>query len=290
MSLNINQFGITTRQGQVDLTFPNNIITCQVGSSQVTALVAGQAVKLLDVAAGGVPNVVSLAANTNPSFGVVVSNIKDINYPAGARVEIGLAGTFIWLTAGAAIAAGAKLEFVYTTNKVITNAGTNPLFGYALDQATADGDLIRVGIINPQTSAITIADVAALQTTLDSKVQTAVVTASTAEINAGKTLVAGVTGKKIRVIGVVQRVVGNFAACTSVDVQSSNGTPVKVLVSAVAALTNGALLFPSSANVTPGAGFALDLGVNDGLVVANVGSAATTGTSIQYTVTYVQAA
>lgn len=284
MAINPNMFAMETVQGQIDLSFHSSVITCEVSSAQATALVAGQAVKLED-SAGGMPKVLALAANTDPSFGVVLRNLKDINFPALARVEVALAGSVVYMTAGGAIARGAKVEFVNSTLKVITAAGTNPVLGFALDKAAGDNSLVRVYILTPAvTSAETIADIAGLQDVLDVAVRTARVTATLAEINAGKVIVAGVAGKKIRVVGYAARVSGGFAATTSVDLQDESATKVTAL--GVAGLTNGAILQPSSANTTLGAGFAADLATGEDLVVANTGDPATTGTSIVFTVQY----
>lgn len=284
MAINPNMFAMETVQGQLDLSLISSVITCEVSASQAVALVAGQAVKLED-SAGGLPKVLALAGNTDPSFGVVLRNLKDMDYPANARVEVALASSTVYMTAGAAIARGAKVEFVNASKKVITAAGVNPVLGFALDKASNDGDLIRVYILTPATtSPETIADIAGLQDVLDVTVRTARVTATLAEINAGKTIVAGVAGKKIRVVGYVARVSGNFTTTTSVDLQDESATKVTAL--GVAGLTTGAILQPSSANTTLGAGFAADLATGEDLVVANVGTAAGGGTSITFTVQY----
>lgn len=287
----LNQFGMLPVAGQPDLQYGGSVITCQVVSTQVDPLVPGQAVKLANVA-GELPPVASLAANTEASFGVVLRNLKNINFPAQARVEIGMASTVVWMTAGAAIARGAKVEFDTLTNKVITNAGVNPVLGFALDKATANNQLVRIYILNPQVNATTIADIAGLQAALDAleegvltNVKQITVTATIAEINAGKDLIPAVVGKGIKVLNVYQSVTGAFATNASVDLQSATaGT--KVLVTAQAGLTNGAKLFPSSANVTTGAGFGEVLEAGQALKVVNVGTAATGGTSIKYTITY----
>ncbi len=293
MSLDINQFAQTPVQGMIDLSFQGSVISAQVGSAQATALVAGQAVKLATTA-GGVPKVIGLAANTDVSWGFVLRNLKDANFPAFAAVEIALQNTVVWMTAGAAITRGAKLEVVYTTNKVITNAGTNPVVGYAFDTASGDGALIRVYVLTQSyQSAQVIADIAGLQAALDvltagvlGDVKSARVVATLAEINAGKEIVAASTGKKIRVLDYTARVVGTFAATTSVDLQSGTSA-TKVTALGVAGLTTGALLQPSSSNTTLGAGFAADLETSENLKVVNTGTTATTGTSIAFTVTYV---
>ena len=120
-----------------------------------------------------------------------------------------------------------------------------------------------------------------------SKVQTLVNVVTLAEINAGKTLLAGVAGKTITVVGVDAKVSGNFAATTSVDLEDTNGTPVAIATAAVAALTDAAILDSTTANVTMGAGFLGALTAGEGIAVTNTGSAATTGTSITYKVDYV---
>jgi predicted RecA/RadA family phage recombinase len=289
MALNQNQFAQATVQGQMDLEFTGGgVISGQVYASEATALVAGQPIKMVD-SAGGVPKVTALTANTDATFAYVARNIKDQNFPAGAAVELAMNGSIMYMTSGAAIARGAKLENVYNTVKVITNAGTNPVCGVALDKATATDQLIRVLILTPVTSSQTIADIAGLQTALDARNQTVTVTCSLAELNAGKVLIAGVTGKKITVTGLTRRVTGNAAAATSVDVQS-DATSVKVFVDLIAALTTGAVIINKETNCTPGAGWAVELPVNEGVEAQSVGSALTTLTSIQYTVTYRQAA
>lgn len=285
MAQNINQFGQTPEQGDLDLTYGGEVITCQVASTQVVNLVAGQAVKLADVA-GGVPKVVALSGNTDVTFGFVVRNIKDVDFAAQDYLEIAIQGSVQYMTAGAAIARGATVEAVTSTNKVITAAGTNPIIGFALGKATADGELFRVYVLTPgYTSTGTIAAVSGLQTALNQRVQTARVTATLAELNAGKVLIAGTATKQIRVVDYTARVVGAFTTTTSADLQSET-TGTKVTALGVAGLTNGAVLQPASANTTIGAGFAADLEVGEGLKVVNTGSAAAGGTSITFTVSY----
>lgn len=169
MTITPNQFSMVTTQGDLDLQFQGSVATMQVSANQATALVAGQAVKLED-AAGSPPPVVALAANTDSSFGFVVRTLKDIEFDTLAAVEVAMAGSVMQMTTGAAIARGAKLEVVYTTNKVITNAGTNPVMGFALDKATGADELIRVYILTPSYGlAQTIADIAGLTAALAAK-------------------------------------------------------------------------------------------------------------------------
>lgn len=285
MTLDINQFKITPVQGEVDMGYLGSVVSAQVDSSQVANLVAGQPVRLVN-SAGGVPKVIALSANTQDTWGYIAYNLKNAEFEANQAVQVALQGTIMWMTAGAAIDRGAPVEVVYTTNKVIANAGTNPVAGYAYDKASGDGALIRVFILTPGFAlAQTIAEIAGLQTALDASVKTARVVCTLAEINAGKELVPATVGKSIRVVGLTRRVSGTAAVATSADVQSGS-TAVKVMVDLIAALTNGAVIINKETNCTPGAGWAADLPAGESLVVANVGSAMTTLTSITYTVSY----
>lgn len=277
-SLNINQFSQTTVQGQMDLEFAGSVIAAQADAAVVTSLVAGQAVKLATTA-GGVPKVIALGANTDQAFGFVARNIKDQNYPAGANLELAMFGSVMHMTAGGAITRGASVEVVVSSTKVITSGGTNPVVGFSLDKTLADGDLCRVFIQAP---------FSAVNAALSGSSKSVVVVATLAQINAGLTLIAGVAGQAITVTNYTARVAGAFATGTSVELESTNATPVAVSTIAEAALTNGAVLLPSSANTTLGAGYGVALGTADGLKVVNNGSAQTGGTSITFTISYIQ--
>lgn len=298
MTITSNMFAMKTTQGDLDLQYRGSVITCEVSASQATALVAGQAVKMED-SAGGLPKVLALAANTESSFGFVVRNLKDQSFAAKAAVEIAMQGSVMFMTASAAIARGAKLEVIYTTNKVKTNAGTNPVMGFAIDKAAGDGDLIRVYVLSPSyESSQVIADIAGLQTALDvltaaaaASVQNVSVTVTQAELNAGKTVIAGVTGKTITVIGMQCVTSGTYADGTATLIQSTNDTPVVVETLALAGMGAGYLnlLDAGDTNQTMGAGAGVPLGSGDGLKVIKSGSDFTGGTSQIFNITYKQA-
>jgi len=151
MVLNVNQFELESVQGAVDLSQAvGNILTCQVDVDESATLVAGEAVSIVD-SAGGIPKVEQMSADTVEPFGFIIRNLKDQNFPALARCEVAKVNTVVTMTAGAAIARGAKVEYDVSAIKVITSAGTNPICGEALDKAAADGDLIRVWITQPVT-------------------------------------------------------------------------------------------------------------------------------------------
>lgn len=273
----LNQFSQNVVLGQLDAqSRGGSIFSCEVSTNQVAALVAGQPVKLDTASAVGVPKILSLSAASDPTFGIVAFVLKDINYPANARVEVATEGSVIYLNSSAAITRGAAVEAdTSVVGNVITSAGINPIIGIALDGATAANQLIRIYV-----------------TTLPARkaggLQVATITATLAQINAGLVLIPGVTGKKITVSNYTARVTGAFATGTAVLLEDTAGSPVLVSTLAEAGLTNGAILLPSSANTTLGAGFAVPLTSGAGLQVANSGSAQTGGTSIQFTITYFQ--
>lgn len=278
MPLNINQFGQTTVQGQIDLQFNSSVVAAAVSASQGTALVAGQAVKI-ENSAGGVPKVLALTSNTDTAFGIVLRNLKDKTFPAKSAVEIALNDSVVYMTGNTAspvIARGAAVEFDYVTNTVLAWGGVNPIIGYAYDSFAVAGDISRVLL---QLAAFSNASTT--QRTVN-------VTATLAQINAGLIIIPGAAGKRITVTRFVERVIGAFATGTSVNLQSDT-TAVIVESTAEAGLTNGAVLNDSpTANVTLGAGYATPLPVAEGLKIVNIGAAQTGGTSIQFTVTYSQ--
>lgn len=283
MVQNINQFAQAPVQGQLDMSFVGPIVTARVSNSQATPLIAGQAVKGDNTAPGtsqdGVPPVLSLSSNGDACIGFVARNIKDQNFPANSRLELAMEGACMYMTAEAAITRFNPVEYDTATNQVKAWAGVNPICGYAYDAAINANDLIRVITRSPQLTAANTSG----------GLKTVQVSATLAEINAGKVLIPGVAGKKITVLNVVNRSVGAFATGTGVVLESTNGAPVLVLTYLEAAIGASAVLYPSSANVTNGAGMAAPLGTGDGLQVVNSGTAQTGGTSQTYTITYTQA-
>lgn len=144
-----NQFAQTQERGYVDLSNgAHNVISCQVDTTETGTLAAGDPVTVVNNA-GGVPKVIKATADTSEIFGFVARNIKDINYSAGDRIEIGLKGTVMFLTAGAAIARMVQVEADVSADTVITSAGTNTIVGWSLDAAAANGDLLRIYIETP---------------------------------------------------------------------------------------------------------------------------------------------
>lgn len=146
MAININQFTQEPVKGQPDLQFNPTTLPCQVVTGEATALVPGQAVKLVD-SLGGVPKVTAVTADTDDVFGVVTYNIKNASFPALTPVEISAQGNVVWMEASAAIARGAKVMVVVSGQKVATATVGKTVIGFAYDKASASGDLIRVYLL-----------------------------------------------------------------------------------------------------------------------------------------------
>lgn len=126
----------------------------------------------------------------------------------------------------------------------------------------------------------------AAQAAADARVRAALVTCTLAELNAGKTLIAGASGKTITIVEIAAKVAGAFAAVTSYDVQDTADSPVAIASFAVAGLTDGAMKRAGDANVTLGAGHMAALTADKGVRVVKNGSSGTGGTSITFRVLY----
>lgn len=119
------------------------------------------------------------------------------------------------------------------------------------------------------------------------RLRVAHVTATMAEINAGKELIAGVEGKQVVVVGFTAKSTGDFSAGdgTAVVVQS-DATSVAVQTIAKAGLTDGAYFVDDDGtNITRGSmGIALVAG--EGVEVVGTGDPLSAGTSITFNLTY----
>ena len=153
MALNINQFALTSTQGQLDAQRNTQTISCQVDVSSAGGLVPGQAMKMVD-SAGGVPKLVECSAASDDVFGFINYDIKSKTFAVGDRVEVSFNySNVMYMTASAAIARNSKVMVVISGSKVATATTGNMIVGRALDKAINNGDLIRVTILLPGTLA-----------------------------------------------------------------------------------------------------------------------------------------
>lgn len=150
-SLSQNQFAQQSLVGVVDLRLPTGTISVQIDASQATALYAGQAVKMVD-SADGVPKVVGCSADADNVLGFINFDIKTKAFLAGSMCEISMAGNCMYLFATTAIARGAQVGSDVSTGggvQALTGSSGACIVGWAVDKASAAGQLIRVMLTTP---------------------------------------------------------------------------------------------------------------------------------------------
>lgn len=147
-----NAFSQSSQVGMIDMRFPYNTISVQIDSSQATPLYAGALVKMVD-SAGGVPKVVGIEADSDDVLGVINFDIKTVQFVAGSMAEISMAGNVVYLFATTTIARGEIVCPDISTmggvqSLLAADVGDN-FVGWALDKASAAGQLIRVHLWTP---------------------------------------------------------------------------------------------------------------------------------------------
>ncbi len=146
-----NQFAMSPILGMVDLRFDFNTVAVEIDSSQSGSLIAGQAVKVV-ASAGGIPKVVGCAANSDEVFGFINYDIKSQQFVAGDKCEISQGGNVVYLVSVGAINRGAQVQLDLSYQggvKTITGSSGANIVGWAYDQASAAGQLIRVKLTAP---------------------------------------------------------------------------------------------------------------------------------------------
>jgi len=144
-SLNPNQFAMLAIVGTLDLRIgPTNVFAAQIDTTQATALYPGQPVKFVNNA-NGIPTVI--AAGTSTPNGYICYDQKSPAFTAGMRCEIASTQTCMWLYSTAAIARGTQVTldpYIASGVRQVTGSSGYPIVGYAFDQATASGQLLRI--------------------------------------------------------------------------------------------------------------------------------------------------
>lgn len=271
--LGLNQFSQVDVQGSLDAqSRGGTILSCTVSTNQSTPLIPGQAIMIDTAASSGEPKIVALSANTDEADGFVIFNMKDKNALTYGKAEVAMFGTIMYMTSNAAITHNRRVEVNVSDNTVGPAQGINPVIGWALDSASASGQLVRV-FITTESSSKRITRVVTVPVTL-------------AQLNAGVVLIPGTANKSLLVSNFSIQVNGTFSTLTSAVLESTNATPVVVGTEAAAGLVGGAVILPSDPNMVLGPGFGVALGVGDGLKLVHTGSAATGGTSLSITVTF----
>lgn len=145
-----NQFNQAPFLGMLDLKVgPQNVVAAQIDVTQSTPLFAGSPVKVVNNS-NGIPTVVAISANTDNVFGFIVYDIKSQSFPAGARCEVALAGSCMFLYATTAITRATQVvPDISASGAIQAPTSTDTFVGWAYDQATAYGQLIRVVLTTP---------------------------------------------------------------------------------------------------------------------------------------------
>lgn len=112
------------------------------------------------------------------------------------------------------------------------------------------------------------------------------ITVTLAQLNAGHTLLPALNGVRYDILDFTILSTGAFETVTAYKIEDTADTPVVVATAAVAALTDGAVIIPGTANVTLGAGFTGPLTMSKGVVINKTGSAGTVGTSLKISLRY----
>ncbi len=141
-SFNLNQFGLTDKAGKTMNVNPNTI-AARVSKDIAAALNPGDGVKFVTTEVGAAPVVTIIAAGDYVD-GIVLDNPRQASFAAKQMVEIGMPGTIVTMTAGAAFNRG-DVYYDPATGYVCGTSGTIR-HGRSLDIASAVGDIVRVEI------------------------------------------------------------------------------------------------------------------------------------------------
>lgn len=149
-SLSPNQFAQVTLAGVLDGKNNWNSIPCLVDLSQSGTIYASQPVKFVN-SVGGVPKVIACTANSDVCYGFVNYSFINTQFVAGQPLEISQTENLIYLYATTAIPRGSQVTLDIANNGVGVLVGSSgaSIVGWAFDEATAAGQLIRVKVRAP---------------------------------------------------------------------------------------------------------------------------------------------
>ena len=146
MTQTLNQFEISNERGRLTNKQSTPYVTNQMIDPSYDSGVNGAATSGDAFKYSGTGNfIIPAAANTDAIIGFANYNIKKNSFIENDIIEIAHNTSEMKMIAGAAIVAGADLEYDVATGKVITQT-TGTIIGKARQAAAADGDLITVAI------------------------------------------------------------------------------------------------------------------------------------------------
>lgn len=117
-------------------------------------------------------------------------------------------------------------------------------------------------------------------------VQVATITATLAEINAGKVILPAVAGQQYELVSIHFKTVGTFGGLTDIRIGTTEDTPTPVFTVVAAELEDGDIHSHLTGTNTLAAAFWAALALGYGLKVYKTGSTATGGTSVIIKVGY----
>lgn len=146
MAQTLNQFEQSAERGQLAmLNGSSNAVSAMIDSSVESELKAGDAVKLVSTSKG-FPKVAPVTAEDSAAafFFILFNPVRNAGIKAGDRVELLYTGGFMYMRAGGAINAGARVAYDTATGNIKEYASGDRPCGLAMDAAGAEGDLVRV--------------------------------------------------------------------------------------------------------------------------------------------------
>jgi hypothetical protein len=160
--LNPNQFSEVPFLGVLDQRFNFNVKEAQIDASQSGTLYAGQAMKFAaSPVNGGIMKLIACVANTDVVQGFIVYDVKNQGYAAAvaspsynfaknSTFELAQGGCVMYLYATGVITRGAQVCLdVSSPGGVQATGNSAEVVGWAVDGASASGQLIRVELKTP---------------------------------------------------------------------------------------------------------------------------------------------
>ena len=140
----LNQFAPAAMAGDMVYAPNRPQLSVRVASDQSTALVAGQAIKLVDVA-GDIPTIAAAAITERP-YGVVLRSARKTSFAANTICSIARDGDVVFMTTAGAVAGGANVQFTADAKVDDTTTATSAFLGKALVKQATSGGLVPVEI------------------------------------------------------------------------------------------------------------------------------------------------
>lgn len=140
MSFQLNQFKLSNMPGEV-MNVNANTIAVKLLSTLSGTVKAGDVVKLHATEVGDLP-VVDKAVSGDSGIGVVLFNAKKATWAANDVIEVALGGSIITMVASTNFNRAQLVSWNSVSGQVQSTSGN--YIGFAMDIATATGDIVRV--------------------------------------------------------------------------------------------------------------------------------------------------